>query len=97
MDVYLRAKFEVSSIILTGFRQGEGNSPPPQDEPLKIPFRVGLTVSHYTPTYILKELKKTSFKTSQHHYISYMTEIFLEHCKMAHVILVLKTEISANC
>ena len=29
MGVYLRAKFEVSSIILTGFRQGGGNSPPP--------------------------------------------------------------------
>ena len=30
MDVYLRAKFEVPSIILTGFRQreGEGNLPP---------------------------------------------------------------------
>ena len=31
MGVYLRAKFEVSSIILTSFRQGgKGNSPPPQ-------------------------------------------------------------------
>ena len=27
MGVYLRAKFEVSSIILTSFRRGEGNFP----------------------------------------------------------------------
>ena len=45
MDLYLRAKFEVSSIILTSFRQGGwGNftSPPPQNEPLKSPLRLGL-------------------------------------------------------
>ena len=29
MGVYLRAKFQVSSIILTGFRQGGGNFTPP--------------------------------------------------------------------
>ena len=29
MDVYLQAKFEVSSIILTGFRQGGNFTPPP--------------------------------------------------------------------
>ena len=48
MDVYLRAKFEVSSIILTSFREGWGGgvilplSHPPQNEPLKIPPRLGL-------------------------------------------------------
>ena len=29
MGVYLHAKFEVSSIILTGFRQGGNFTPPP--------------------------------------------------------------------
>ena len=44
MDVYLRAKFEVSSIILTIFRQGVILRPsPPQNEPLKSPPRLGLT------------------------------------------------------
>ena len=47
MGVYLRAKFEVSSIILTSFRQGGGDNfmpplPPPQNEPLKGPPRLGL-------------------------------------------------------
>ena len=48
MGVYLRAKFEVSSIILTSFRQGVGvnfTPPPltsPQSEPLKSPPRLGL-------------------------------------------------------
>ena len=46
MDVYLRAKFEVSSIILTSFRQG-GNftppPPPPQNKALKSPPRLGLS------------------------------------------------------
>ena len=44
MDVYLRAKFEVSSIILTIFRQGVILRPSqPQNEPLKSPPRLGLT------------------------------------------------------
>ena len=48
MGVYLRAKFEVSSIVLTSFRQGVGvnfTPPPftsPQSEPLKSPPRLGL-------------------------------------------------------
>ena len=43
MGVYLCAKFEVSSIILTGFRQGLiPPPPPPQNEPLKSPLRLGL-------------------------------------------------------
>ena len=47
MGVYLRAKFEVSSIILTGFRRGGVNSPnppplPPENEPLKSPPRLRL-------------------------------------------------------
>ena len=43
MGVYLRAKFEVSSIILTSFRQGVILPPPPipQNEPLKSPPRLG--------------------------------------------------------
>ena len=44
MGMCLRAKFEVSRIILTGFRQGVGNfTPPPQNEPLKSPPRLGLS------------------------------------------------------
>ena len=45
MGVYLRAKFEVSSIILTSFRQGGNFAPlpsPPQNEPLRSPPRLGL-------------------------------------------------------
>ena len=44
MDVYLHVKFEVFSIIVTSFRQGEGELPPPslQNEPLKSPLRLGL-------------------------------------------------------
>ena len=51
MYLYFRAKFEVSSIILTSFRQGRGwggeviLSPPhpPQNEPLISPPRLVLT------------------------------------------------------
>ena len=46
MGVYLHAEFEVSSIILTSFRQGGRGviltPPPPQLEPLKSPPRLGL-------------------------------------------------------
>ena len=42
MDLYLCAKFEVSSTILTSFRQGV-NPHPHQNEPLKSPHRSGLT------------------------------------------------------
>ena len=45
MGVYLPDKFEVSSIILTGFRRGNFTTPhthTPQNEPLKIPPRLGL-------------------------------------------------------
>ena len=54
MGVYLRAKFEVSSIILKGFRQGWGNftptptpPPPPQNKPLKSPPRLGSIESNW--------------------------------------------------
>ena len=44
--MYFHAKFEVSSLILTSFRQGVALSPPnrpaPQHEPLKNPPRLGL-------------------------------------------------------
>ena len=44
MAVYLRGKFEVSSLILTSFRQGGIlPRPPPQNEPRKSPPRLGLT------------------------------------------------------
>ena len=53
MGVYLHAKFEVCSIILTGFRQGVILSPPPspQNKPLKRPPRLGLR-KHYTSSLI---------------------------------------------
>ena len=42
MCVYLRTKFQVSSIILTSFRQGGVILPPqPQNEPLKGPPTLG--------------------------------------------------------
>ena len=51
MGLYLRAKFEVSCIILTTFRQGRvilAPPPlsPPQNEPLKSPPRLGLKVTN---------------------------------------------------
>ena len=43
--VYLRAKFEVSNKSLMRFRLGGGKlPPPPQNEPLKIPPRLGLKI-----------------------------------------------------
>ena len=48
MGMYLRAKFEVCSIILTRFRRGvilpylQPPPPTPQNEPLKSPPRLGL-------------------------------------------------------
>ena len=43
MGVYLRTKFQVSSVILTSLRQGIILPPvPPQDGPLKYPTRLGL-------------------------------------------------------
>ena len=51
MFVYMRARAQVSSIILTSFRQGGSNSisplppPSPQNKPLKSLSRFGLTCS----------------------------------------------------
>ena len=45
MGVYLPAKFKVSSIILTGFRQGVILPPSPQNEPLKSPPRSVLMIN----------------------------------------------------
>ena len=45
MDLYLRAKFQVCRISLTGFRQGvilHPPPPPPQNKPLKSPRRLML-------------------------------------------------------
>ena len=47
MSAYLRAKFQVSSITLTSFRQGVIlPPPPPQNEPLKSPPSLGLKEQH---------------------------------------------------
>ena len=51
MGVYLRAKFEVYSVILTGFKQGVVLPPsPPQDKPLKSP--PGLGLMHNVPKWL---------------------------------------------
>ena len=43
MGLYLRDKFQVSSMIETSFRQGGGGTPPPpQHKPLRIPPRLML-------------------------------------------------------
>ena len=42
MCVYLRTKFQVSSIILTSFRRGNFTPSPPQNETLKSPPKLGL-------------------------------------------------------
>ena len=42
--LYIRPKFQVSSQILISFRQGFLTQPPPQNEPLKSPPRLGLIV-----------------------------------------------------
>ena len=45
MRVYVRAKFEISCIIATSFRQGlilPSPPPPAENEPLKSPPRLGL-------------------------------------------------------
>ena len=53
MGVYLRAEFEVSSIILQvldRLERGGGNftaPPPPQKEPLKSPPTLGLRLNDY--------------------------------------------------
>ena len=57
MCVYLLTKFQVSTIILTSFRQGVISPPPPpppppapssQNAPLKSPLRLGLMDSMRT-------------------------------------------------
>ena len=59
MCMYLRAKFEVSSIILTSFRQGvslHSPHPPPQNEPIISPLRLGLSLMKNN--YILDSLRR---------------------------------------
>ena len=51
MGLYLRAKFQVSSIILTSFRQGvilppSPPPPPPQNKPHKKPTQLRDNVQH---------------------------------------------------
>ena len=57
MSVYLRAKFEVSSITLTSFRHGGGlfypPPPPTQNEPLKSPPRLGLIPMFLKASYLV--------------------------------------------
>ena len=65
IDVYLPAKFEVSSIILTSFRQGGGNSPhTPQNKPLKSPPRLG-SARALSVTMVTIVADKGSFSSDQ--------------------------------
>ena len=76
MGVYLRAKFEVSSIIVTGFRQGVILAPPPptpQNEPLKSPFRLGLRCGPFSE----KTLKKSTCIIMIRMIITFGNQIFL--------------------
>ena len=70
MGVYLRAKFEVSSMVLTSSRQGEGvilphHPTPPQNEPLKSPLRLGLLGIIQT---VIKEMLQVTFFFFQNSY-----------------------------
>ena len=56
MSVYLRAKFQISSVTLMSFRQGRKGGGviltpvrPPQNETLKIPPRLGISVKIWQP------------------------------------------------
>ena len=49
MCVYLRTKFQASTVILTSFRQGGVILLPPQNEPLKSSSRLGLKRICYVP------------------------------------------------
>ena len=57
MDVYLRAKFEVSSVILTSFRQvggGGGKLPPPLSTSKRTPKKpTEIRVKYQTETHLL--------------------------------------------
>ena len=69
MGVYLRAKFEISSMVLTSSRQGEGCNftppSPPQNEPLKSPLRLGLLGIIQT---VIKEMLQVTFFFFQNSY-----------------------------
>ena len=71
MCVYLPTKCQVSSIILTSFRQGVGrwggvilplHLPPPQNEPLKSPFRLGLTSAENESESTSRKLKSSEYE-----------------------------------
>ena len=73
MGMFLRAKFEVSSIILTGFRQkgvGGGSSftpsptPAPQNKPLKSPPRLSLIITPSHFPFLTDKLLLLSFFTN---------------------------------
>ena len=64
MGVYLRAKFEASSIILTSFRKGVILPfPPPQNEHLKNPPRLGLIAGDSMINGINEKRISTDFKS----------------------------------
>ena len=48
MRVYVRIKFQVSSLIVTNLTGGTPPPPPPQNEPLKNPLRIWLNKKHFS-------------------------------------------------
>ena len=67
--MYLRIIFQVSTIVLTSFRQGVILPPPPQKEPLESPPRLGLiNIQAFRPATSLKRDSNTDF--------------FLRNCKI---------------
>ena len=88
IDVYLRAKFEVSSIILTSFRQG-GNftPPPPQNESLKSPPRLGLNSSKHLNWISLMSYKKHLDDSFYRNELTVAKNVFLLSPYKAHIKL----------
>ena len=77
MGLYLRAKFHVSSIILTKFRQGVIlPPPPPQNEPLKNPPKLGLKLLamliHGLKMFLQDQAHQTYFESPQIHLLIIM-------------------------
>ena len=103
MDLYLHAKCQVSSIILTGFRQeggrgGEGSNlaplPPSQNEPLKSPHRLGLALfkkvggSKKAPTTWFSSVTSTNVGVSPKTFWLLASTLLLHWCKISRPYLV---------
>ena len=82
MFVYVRAKFQVSSIILTSFRRGSFTTPPPpppQSKPLKSPPRSRLIV--LSNDRLIKPYQDSKYDTN---------------CSLIVLVLLLSTDLKTN-